>query len=99
MSDGANIFEGWLGPGPANFVPLTPTAFLARSAAIYPDRTAVIHGERRISYRELDARAHRLASALAARGIGAGDTVAVVDRKSTRLNSSHSRASRMPSSA
>jgi fatty-acyl-CoA synthase len=61
-----------------NFAPLTPIAFLPRSAAIYPDRTAIIHGPRRISYRAFDARARRLASALAARGIGEGDTVAVV---------------------
>ena len=74
----ASIFEEGLGRGPANFVPLTPIAFLSRSAAIYPERAAVIHGERRISYREFDARARRLAAALAARGIGAGDTVSVV---------------------
>src|SRR5262249_32401372 len=48
----------------------------SRSAAIHPERTAIIHGPRRISYREFDARARRLASALAARGIGEGDTVA-----------------------
>ncbi|PYM53714.1 MAG: acyl-CoA synthetase, partial [Candidatus Rokuibacteriota bacterium] len=73
-----NIFASGLGPGPANFSPLTPLRFLPRSAAIYPDRTAIIHGSRRISYREFDARSRRLASALAARGIGEGDTVAVV---------------------
>src|SRR6266851_8720015 len=73
-----NIFTSGLGPGPANFSPLTPLRFLSRSAAIYPDRPAIIHGPRRISYREFDARSRRLASALAARGIGEGDTVAVV---------------------
>src|SRR2546427_2822362 len=73
-----NIFASGLGPGPANSSPLTPLRFLPRSAAIYPDRTAIIHGSRRISYREFDARSRRLASALAARGIGEGDTGAVV---------------------
>ncbi len=73
-----SIFASGLGPGPANFSPLTPLRFLSRSAAIYPDRTAIIDGPRRISYREFDARARRLASALAARGIGESDTVAVV---------------------
>src|SRR5262244_2995039 len=73
-----SIFASGLGPGPANFSPLTPLRFLARSAAIYPDRTAIIHGARRINYREFDARARRLASALAERGIGEGDTVAVI---------------------
>jgi fatty-acyl-CoA synthase len=73
-----NIFEAGLGRGPANCTPLTPLAFLPRTAAIHPDRTAVIHGERRISYREFHARARRLASALAACGVGAGDTVSVL---------------------
>jgi fatty-acyl-CoA synthase len=73
-----SIFASGLGPGPANFSPLTPLRFLSRSAAIYPERTAIIHGPRRISYREFDTRSRRLASALAARGIGEGDTVAVV---------------------
>src|SRR3989442_11343781 len=68
----------WLGRVDANFPPLTPIAFLPRSAAIHPDRTAIIHGQRRISYREFYARTRRLASALAARGVGEGDTVSVV---------------------
>ena len=67
-----------LGRGPANDAPLTPLGFLARTAAVHPGRTAVIHGERRIAYGELAARARRLASALAARGIRAGDTVSVL---------------------
>ena len=67
-----------LGRTEANCAPLTPTAFLAWAAAVYPDRTAIVHGERRISYREFHARCRRLAAALAARGIGEGDTVAVV---------------------
>jgi fatty-acyl-CoA synthase len=64
--------------GPANFAPLTPVAFLPRTAAVHPDRVAVIHGDRRITYRDFYARARRLASALAARGIVAGDTVSVM---------------------
>jgi fatty-acyl-CoA synthase len=71
------IFAG-LGRTAANFAPLTPLSFLPRAAAIYPDRTAVIHGAERISYQNLYARARQLASALAARGIGRGDTVAVM---------------------
>ncbi|HEX8664448.1 MAG TPA: acyl-CoA synthetase [Beijerinckiaceae bacterium] len=63
---------------PANFQPLTPLTFLERSAAVFPDRTAVIHGPLRRSYRDLYARSRRLASALAKRGIGKGDTVAVM---------------------
>ena len=74
----ANIYETGLDKNAANYVPLTPLSFLARSAAVYPDRTAWIHGPRRASYTEFYARCRRLASALTRRGIGAGDTVAVM---------------------
>src|SRR5262245_31162753 len=62
----------------ANFQPLSPLPFLERAAAIYPQRTAVIHGGRRQSYAEFYRRTRRLASALARRGIGVGDTVSVL---------------------
>src|SRR5829696_520519 len=67
-----------LDKNPANFQPLTPLTFLERSAAVFPDRTAIIHGSLRRSYREFYARARRLASALSKRGIGRGDTVDVM---------------------
>ena len=63
---------------PANFQPLTPLGFLERAAAVFPDRTAIIHGRLRRSYAEFYARTRRLASALAKRGIKRGDTVAVL---------------------
>ncbi len=63
---------------PANFQPLTPIGFLERAAAVFPGHTAVIHGRLRRSYAEFYARARRLASALAKRGIKRGDTVAVL---------------------
>ncbi len=63
---------------PANFQPLTPLPFLSRAAAVFPNHTAIIHGERSYSYRELYRRSCRLASALARRGIGRGDTVSVM---------------------
>ncbi len=62
----------------ANFQPLTPLSFLARAAEVYPEQTAIIHGARSWSYRAFYARARRLASALAQRGIKRGDTVSVV---------------------
>src|ERR1700689_3918136 len=62
----------------ANFQPLTPLSFLARGAAVYPDQAAIIHGKRSWTYREFFARAKKLASAFAKRGIKRGDTVAVV---------------------
>ena len=63
---------------PANFQPLTPLTFLERSAAVFPGHVAVIHGDLRRNYRDLYARTRRLGSALAQRGIGKGDTVAVM---------------------
>src|SRR6266480_588013 len=63
---------------PANFQPLTPLSFLERSAAVFPDHTAIIHGALRRSYAEFYARARRLASALAKRGIKRGDTVSAL---------------------
>src|ERR1700716_2996206 len=63
---------------PANFQPLTPLSFLERAASVFPDRTAVIHGNLRRNYAEFYARARQLASALARRGIKRGDTVSVV---------------------
>ncbi len=63
---------------PANFQPLTPLSFLERSAAVFPDHTAIIHGKLRRSYRDFYARARKLASVLAKRGIKRGDTVSVM---------------------
>jgi fatty-acyl-CoA synthase len=67
-----------LGRNPANFQPLTPLGFLERAASVFPDHTAIIHGKLRRNYREFYARARRLASALAKRGIKRGDTVSVL---------------------
>ncbi|HVJ77495.1 MAG TPA: AMP-binding protein, partial [Hyphomicrobium sp.] len=73
-----NPFEQDLAKNPANYQPLTPLSFLARSAIAAPNHTAIIHGNARISYAEFYARSRRLASALSARGIGPGDTVSVM---------------------
>jgi len=67
-----------LARNPANFAALTPLGFLARAAAVYPDKLAVIDGGRRFTYRQFDERCRRFADALRRRGIGAGDTVAVL---------------------
>jgi len=63
---------------PANFVTLSPLSFLERSASVYPDRTALVYGTRRQTWAQTYARCRRLGSALAARGIGKGDTVATM---------------------
>ena len=73
----AGLFAG-LTPNAANFASLTPVSFLPRTAAIHPDRIAVIHGAQRTSYTQFHERALRLASALARRGIRPGDTVSAM---------------------
>jgi 3-(methylthio)propionyl---CoA ligase len=78
VSSPGHPFRTGLGRNAANFVPLTPVSFLARAAEVYPDKTAVIHGELEYSYRELGERVRRLASVLSARGVGRGDTVAII---------------------
>jgi fatty-acyl-CoA synthase len=62
----------------ANRVELTPLTFLERAALAFAGRTAVVHGERRFTYRELRGRVHRLASALRQAGIRPGDRVATL---------------------
>ena len=62
----------------ANYVPLTPLSFLNRAAQVYPHKLAVVHGEHRKTWAETAERCRRFASALARRGIGRGDVVAVM---------------------
>ena len=73
----------------ANFTPLTPLTFIERSASVYPDRVAVIHGRRRYTWAQTYARARRLASALGARGIGKNDTVAVMLNNTPEMYECH----------
>ena len=79
---GGTADEGIYGLGldkvAANSAPLTPITFLTRAAAVYPDKVAVVQGSRRFTYRDFHERACRLASALARRGVGRGDCVAIM---------------------
>jgi fatty-acyl-CoA synthase len=72
------IYDTGLDRNPANFQPLTPLSFLERAAAVFPQRTAIVHGDRSWTYGEFYARARRLASALSKYGISRGDTVSVM---------------------
>jgi fatty-acyl-CoA synthase len=74
----ASMYDESLPKTAANFAALTPIAFIERAASVYPTRPAVVHGDVRRNWGETYARARRLASALAARGIGTGDTVAAM---------------------
>ena len=73
-----NIYERDLDKNPANYAPLTPLQFIERSASVYPDHVALIHGQRRQNWAETYQRCRRLASALEKVGIGIGDTVAIM---------------------
>ena len=77
MSTGSP-YESGLDRNDANFVPLSPLSLLRRTATVYPDRTAIIHGDIRRNWAETYDRCRRLASALAKRGIGIGDTVSIM---------------------
>jgi fatty-acyl-CoA synthase len=73
-----NIYQQGLDTCKANSLPLTPITFLKRTADVFPDRTAIIHGDRHISYQEFQLDVNRFASALIKRGVKTGDTVAVM---------------------
>jgi fatty-acyl-CoA synthase len=74
----AHPFETGLDRTPANFVPLSPVSFLRNAVAAFRDKVAVIDGDRHRTYGELYERCVRLASALARRGVGRLDTVAIL---------------------
>jgi fatty-acyl-CoA synthase len=73
----------------ANYVPLSPITFLDRAALVWPDRTAVVHGAVRRSWGETALRCRRLASALRARGVGKGQTVAFLAANTPELFEAH----------
>jgi fatty-acyl-CoA synthase len=84
-----NPYDEGLDRNPANFVPLTPLTLLERSAAVYPSRPAVVHGARRFTWAETYGRCRRLASALARRGVGTNDTVAVMLANTPEMYEAH----------
>jgi len=84
-----HAFETGLDAGPANFSPLSPTSFLARAASGLGHITAVIDGDRRITYAALYDRCRRFASAMARRGIGRLDTVAILASNTPEMIEAH----------
>ena len=69
--------------------PLTPTAFLTRSARVFPDRVAIVDAGLRLTYRQLADRSHRLPGALRARGVRPGDRVAALCTNSATMLQMH----------
>ena len=88
MSD-HNPFEAHLDKNPGNYAALSPLTFIERSAAVYPEHTAVIHGDLRFTWAETYGRCRRLAGALAGRGIGRGDAVAIMAPNTPAMYEAH----------
>ena len=89
MSSNPGIFEVGLEQTPANYQPLTPISFLSWAEIVYPNKTAVIHGQARYTYREFGQRCRRLASALRSHGIGVGDAVALMSPNTPPMLEAH----------
>ena len=83
------IYEDGLDANNANYAPMTPADFLERAAATWPDKVAVVHGDLRVTYRELLARARRMASALTRRGIARGDVVSIIAPNTPAMLEAH----------
>src|ERR1700721_4223771 len=71
---------------PANYVPLTPLSFLARTAAIYPNHVSTVYEGRVFTWAQTHERCRRFASFLAGRNIGGGDTAAAMLPNTPALN-------------
>ncbi|MGQ3354471.1 MAG: acyl-CoA synthetase [Phreatobacter sp.] len=84
-----SAYDRDLDKNPANYQPLTPLSFLERSARVFPEHPAIVHGRIRRSYREFYARARRLASALERAGVGKNDTVAVICANTPAMLEAH----------
>src|SRR6516165_10522193 len=86
---GNSAYLAGLDRNQANYTPLTPLTFLERAAYVYPHRLSVVHGTQRFVWQETYARCRRLASALAGRGIGKNDTVAVMAPNTPAMYEAH----------
>ena len=78
MTDATSIYEAGLERRQANFTALSPLSFIRRSARVYPEHIALVHGPLRQTWTDTYRRCRQLASALTQRGIGSGDTVAIM---------------------
>ncbi len=88
MPGNSAYLEG-LDKNQANHAPLTPLTFLERAAYVYPHKPSVVHGTQRFTWQQTYERCRRLASALARRGIGKNDTVAVMAPNTPPMYEAH----------
>lgn len=84
-----NLYTTGLDKTPANYVPISPLTFIERAAAVFPQRTSIVHGEQRYTWAQTYERCCRLASALAQRGIGLGDTVSIMGFNTPQMYEAH----------
>ncbi|NBY04076.1 MAG: acyl-CoA synthetase, partial [Betaproteobacteria bacterium] len=84
-----SIYEQHLDQNPANHVPLSPVSFVERSAEVFADLPAVIHGRRRYNWAQLRDRSARLAAALQSLGVGRGSTVSVMLHNTPEMIEAH----------
>ena len=89
MSAAQDQYNIGLDKTPANYVPLSPLSFLARSAAVYPDHISTVYEGRVFTWSQTHQRCRRFASFLAGRGIGHGDTVAAMLPNIPAMNELH----------
>src|SRR6266700_8295945 len=68
---------------------LTPLSFLYRSASVFPDKTAIVHGDRYYTYRAFAERVNRLASHLRTIGLQKHDRVAFLCPNTPALLEAH----------
>ncbi|HPU19843.1 MAG TPA: AMP-binding protein, partial [Alicycliphilus sp.] len=73
-----HMYDQNLSRNAANHAPLSPLSFIERTAEVYPERLAIVHGELRQTWAQTYARCRRLASSLQRAGIAKNDTVAVM---------------------
>src|ERR1700746_971759 len=89
MSAKQNSYDIGLDKNPANYVPLSPLSFIARSAAVYPNHLSAVYEGKRFTWAETYGRCRRFASYLAGKGIGEGDTVAAMLPNVPAMNELH----------
>jgi len=83
------IFDQHLDKNAANFVALSPVSFVERSAEVFADLPAVIHGARRYTWAQVRERSARLAAALGAAGVKRGSTVSVMLSNTPEMVEAH----------
>ncbi len=84
-----SIFDQDLGKNSANYVPLSPVSFVERSAEVFGDLVATIHGSRTYTWAQVRDRSARLANALLSLGIGKGDAVSVMLSNTPEMVEAH----------